>query len=67
MTLKNVVDLTTLKNLSEEHLTIHKSYNDIPANSYLYGSEFPYGDFRGFQIVELSDIKWTGGKFTKQY
>ena len=66
MTLKNVVDLTTLKNLSEEHLTIHKSYNDIPANSYLYGSEFPYGDFRGFQIVELSDIKWTGGKFTKQ-
>ena len=66
MAVKDIVDLTTLKNLSQEHLAVHQQYNNENQQPEYYGKDFPYGEFRGFRIVELSDVKWHGGKFTTQ-
>ena len=56
MAVKDIVDLTTLKNLSQEHLAVHQQYNNENQQPEYYGKDFPYGEFRGFRIVELSDV-----------
>ena len=59
----HIVDLSKVKRLSEDHLTIHKQFHNKETNPILYGDDFPYGTASEPTLVERKDIKWRGGRF----
>ena len=58
-----VVDLSKVKRLTENHLTIHKQSHNKEHDPIMYGDKFPYGTASEPTLVDRKDIKWRGGKF----
>lgn len=58
-----VVDLSKVKRLTENHLTIHKQSHNKETNAKMYGDKFPYGTASEPILVNRKDIKWRGGRF----
>ena len=57
------VDLSKVKRLTEDHLTIHKKFHNKELNPTMYGDKFPYGTASEPTLVDRKDIKWRGGRF----
>ena len=60
---KQKVDLSKVKRLTENHLTIHKQFHNKETNAKMYGDKFPYGTASEPTLVDRKDIKWRGGRF----
>ena len=58
-----IVDLSKVKRLTEDHLTIHKQTHNKELKPAMYGDKFPYGTASEPTLVDRKDIKWRGGRF----
>ena len=59
----HIVDLSKVKRLTEDHLTIHKQTHNKELKPQMYGDKFPYGTASEPTLVDRKDIKWRGGRF----
>ena len=58
-----IVDLSKVKRLSQDHLNTHLKYHNKEINPIMYGDKFPYGKASEPTLVDRKDIKWRGGRF----
>ncbi len=58
-----IVDLSKIKKLNDNHLKIHLKYHNKETDPVMYGNKFPYGTASKPTLVDRKDIKWRGGRF----